>query len=422
MNNTLCIFSLPLYLLLTTLACGAGINSDLGPDANLGPDAGTSQCLSEGTDLGIIPIPDELASSFSPTFCKAMVLPSPTKGNVYIVAQDEVSDEQLIRSHGILLHYLAPLEGATYGSEKAAVFDAIASRRAVLTLFNGRDDGANPAAEKYYGQPTQPLFAGEIFVEGSAIYQSGGTEEDGRDAAFEEILHFVHDNGIGVDGSNGTDGALVRSYQGEIRTAMENARSKQIWPRSAEFSSWITELAGENSLTQEYLAGVNDAYYGLSAGDRSEGPHRSTTREELEQQDPQGFTLIQKFLAPNLSFQARVDPSYTGNFRLKFDANELYTHKSRYLLNARLLGTNDSGLVGNANNNTLQGNAGNNVLDGGEGEDTAQFEGVQSEYSITREGDTLTISDTLIGRDGNDTLRSIEFVQFDGERIAVSDL
>lgn len=244
------------------------------------------------------------------------------------------------------------LDGAEYGSSKTAVFDSIASRGAVLTLFNGRDDGRYSDTERGYGRPTQPLFAGESFVEGTPIYQSGGNERDGRDASFEELLHFVHDN----------------------------------------------------------------------AGDTRHGPHRSTTRAELEQQDPEGIALLRKYLAPRLNYEARIDRSFTGTFHLDFDEDETYTHKSRYLLNARLTGEQNSGLQGNGGDNTLRGNSGNNVLHGGEGEDIAVFAGPLADYEISRDGKTLVVSDSLSGRDGRDTLHAIETLQFGEEQIAVSEL
>ncbi len=83
-----------------------------------------------------------------------------------------------------------------------------------------------------------------------------------RDATFEEILHLVHDYGIGVDGYDKFIGVLPE-YQTEIRNAQINAYAKQIWAMTPEVQDWIDELTAENSLTQEYLASVLDSYYGL---------------------------------------------------------------------------------------------------------------------------------------------------------------
>ncbi|PID62215.1 MAG: hypothetical protein CSB44_03725 [Gammaproteobacteria bacterium] len=420
-------------VLLAALSLASCSSNDDDDDAGTGGDNGTTaggttgggttgsgnacQISAEGTAEGIVEVPTTLGSTFTNNFCKAVVVQAPSAGDVVIVAQNEITDEQLLRARSILLHYLTPVPGSEYGADKNAVFDNMAQRRAVLTLFNGRDDGRNPAASLEYDRPTQSLFAGELFVEGSAIYQAGGSEEDARDASFEEILHFVHDNGIGIDGANGTDGPLKATYQAEIRTAMEAARAASIWPSSADYNSWVQELAGENSLTQEYLAGVMDAYYGLTAGDSGNGgPHRSTTREELGTQDPTGLSLAQKFFAPELSYEARIDPGFTGNFSLAFDANQRYTHKSRYLVKARLLGSESSGLIGNDKDNVLRGNAGDNLLDGAAGSDIAVFSGNRSEYNVSIDGTTATVQDTSTDRDGTDTVKDIETLRFaDGD-------
>ncbi|PID87647.1 hypothetical protein CSB07_00495, partial [Candidatus Gracilibacteria bacterium] len=59
-----------------------------------------------------------------------------------------------------------------------------------------QDDGANKVAEKINAQP---LYQNEIQTEGGDWYIKQNYKH--RDAAYEEILHFVHDNGIGVDGN-----------------------------------------------------------------------------------------------------------------------------------------------------------------------------------------------------------------------------
>lgn len=70
-----------------------------------------------------------------------------------------------------------------------------------------------------------PLYYVEIQVEGSQWYVKQNYEH--RDAAYEEILHFVHDNDIETDQD-----------------------------------SWIKELTAENSLIQASLVAAIDAYYG----------------------------------------------------------------------------------------------------------------------------------------------------------------
>lgn len=135
-----------------------------------------------------------------------------------------------------------------------------------------------------------------------------------------------------------------------------------------------------------------------------------------------GWALTQGFFSPWLTYTARIDSSLTGTFSLTFDAAEPYTHKSRYLLNARLLGTHPSQLKGNDQDNTLQGNHGNNILDGGAGTDTAIFEGNRFSYDVQTANSGVTVRDAVPGRDGVDTLMDMEFIQFADQVVPISEV
>ncbi|MDO9602297.1 MAG: DUF4214 domain-containing protein, partial [Rhodocyclaceae bacterium] len=82
-------------------------------------------------------------------------------------------------------------------------------------------------------------------------------------------------------------------------------------------------------------------------------------------------------------------------------------------------GSNDDIALGGQGNDTLQGGAGNDTLDGGTGTDTAVFSGNLSAYTITKVGAGYTVTDSVGGRDGTDTLTNIERLQFSGAKIAL---
>ncbi len=70
-------------------------------------------------------------------------------------------------------------------------------------------------------------------------------------------------------------------------------------------------------------------------------------------------------------------------------------------------------ITGNGGSNRIAGGGGNDLLDGGAGQDTALFAGLLSDYTITRNPDgSLTVQDNTAARDGTDTLRNFEFLQF----------
>lgn len=76
---------------------------------------------------------------------------------------------------------------------------------------------------------------------------------------------------------------------------------------------------------------------------------------------------------------------------------------------------NDVGntLIGNDGSNRIMGAGGNDLLDGGAGQDIAVFSGLLADYAIERNPDgTLKVTDKTAARDGIDTLKNIELLQF----------
>ncbi|WP_173947728.1 hypothetical protein [Microvirga terrae] len=78
-------------------------------------------------------------------------------------------------------------------------------------------------------------------------------------------------------------------------------------------------------------------------------------------------------------------------------------------------------ITGNGGANRIEGGGGDDWLDGGAGQDIAVFTGLLAEYTITRNPDgTLTVIDTMgDARDGTDTLKNIEFLQFQDGTVAL---
>ena len=277
----------------------------------------------------------------------------------------------------------------------------MADNNAVLLLLNGVDDGTNPAQNV----DGQPLYYGEMQVEGHSWYINQNYEH--RDASYEEILHLVHDTGIGVDQNETFAGALPL-FQDEIRAAQVNALSNNLWGLDA--AEWITELTGENSLSQEYLAAVIDVYYGLWGANTD---HPSTgmyqlyvakVRDDIAQEDPLGAALLDnKFFAPYLTYNARIDESFAGDFSLRFNDSLSYTHHSQYLKDITLTGTNSSNVVVNQLDNDITGNSAENIV---------IFSGPSSEYQITSENNQVIVQDMQDNRDGTNTIRAIEKLKF----------
>jgi len=76
-------------------------------------------------------------------------------------------------------------------------------------------------------------------------------------------------------------------------------------------------------------------------------------------------------------------------------------------------GADDDTLLGGDGNDEITGDGGDDVIDGGDGDDTVFFSGNHDEYDVTFNPDgSVTITDTVPGRDGTTTLTNVETASF----------
>ncbi len=379
---------------------------------------------------GIIPMPTGLPSQFS-TFVKYTKIQAPNGQAIHFIAQNQITDAMMVRARNILQFYLTNYAGSQYGADKTVVINAMGTNESILMLLNGSDDGNPPNVDG------QPLYENEMAVEGHLWYTSNDYDNH-RDASFEEILHMMHDFGIGVD-TNGVPSPIgaLPAYQAEIRAAQDNADNGfQIWPLGASSDpTWYNELAAENSLSQEYLAAVIDSYYGLweawTGGGGTTGmwgEYIAKTRAEIVTEDPMGYALMPKYFSPYININMDIDPTFIGVFNMTRTPSEPYTYKSQYLQHTTLTGTNASGVKGNdlANNligndadNTLEGVKENDIIDGKGGADKAIFTGNYSDYTVTSFSTYVTVQDNVANRDALDTVYGCEILKFADQEIAV---
>ncbi len=354
-------------------------------------------------------IPNSLGKEYSNNFNRYTNVVTPNGGKIHIVAQSNLTDEQIVRARSTLEHFLENYPGSKYGSDKSKLANKMSENGAILTLLNGQDDGNNPVEVN-----GQALFENEIQVEGHPWYINQEYNNH-RDATYEEILHLVHDYGIGIDGHNSFPGAMPE-YQSEIREAQKIALSNNLWGIDAE--RWINELIDENSLTQEYLAALIDSYYGLWGAWTDSNTHGmwgiyvAKTRDEILTEDPIGAEIMNnKFFHPHLTYNARIDSSFNGNFSLRFDSSKPYTNHSQYLKDITLLGSNDISVSINPLDNNITGNQGIN---------TVIFSGNSSEYIINISDNKASVIDKISDRDGINILQNIEKLEFKDQTIELN--
>lgn len=374
-----------------------------------------AEAIAEGESLGITAIPDSLAR-YRQAYCKYTKIDTPNGKAIHIFAQNEISNEQMVFARDLLKFYISDVAGTQYGADKTAIANKMGDNGATLTMKNGYDGKYRLRVRGLRGQS---LYDEETIPVGTPEYLA---TDEYRDASFEEILHLVHDTGIGIDLPRYAEGGAPE-LQKEIRAALNNAHfDNKLWGHGNERRArWIAELTEEGSLTQEYLAAIVDSYYGLWGANKTRdtgiGGYVAKSRAEIAEKDPMGYAVVGKFLSPYLTFNARIDGGFEGTFFLSLDPSLPYTHKSQYLVNATLTGEKDSNLTGNDQDNRLSGNSGDNILNGRGGNDTAVFRGVRAEYEITSSGDGIVVEDSASGRDGTVTLRNIEQLQFSDEAI-----
>lgn len=414
-SSSVLLLTLASASLLVVSGCNSSSNKAASPVVVTKPDTKTTDDsgLSKATlALGITGVPSELVGTYSVArkFNRYTKHVAPNGKAIHIVAQDQVTDNQIVRARNILQHYLTNYPGSVYGSNKDAVANKMTENGAILILGNGAD-GENKIVSELNGQP---LYYAEMQVEGGTWYTQQDYEH--RDAMFEEIVHMVHDYGIGVDQNPQFIGALP-AYQAEIRAAQVNATNSKLWGGD---KAWMTELEAENSLSQEYLAAVIDSYYGLwgayKEGDKGMWDiYVAKTRKDIPTKDLLGYQLMDnQFFHPYLTYNARIDEGFKGSFSLKFDTKLPYTHASQYLKDITLTGSNDTGVVVNGFDNDITGNSGKN---------TVFLSGNSSEYKVEKQADgAYLVQDMRDGRDGRNIVRQTEELVFSDSKLDLTQL
>lgn len=370
-----------------------------------------------GSKNGIVPLPENVDLAFK-LFTKYTKVVAPNGRPIHILAQSGVSERQIVHSREILTMYLTDRPGSLYGSERSIIANTMASRNATLSLRAEPPPGSDRAQHAFdqSGLISQGLGAGEIVIEGTAEYMD--PDRPRRNAAYEEILHFVHDQGI-IPSGHPMQKALYR--------ALDNALEQKIYIPDDHLP--------RDSFTQEYIVMGLEAYYGLwqhnpsRDGWASGGEYKFITREDFKNGDPDLFAIVRGLLPDYWTYTAKIAEEFEGTFSLTYDKNLTYTNKSQYLKDVTLTGDNNSNLRGNSLDNKLSGNQGNNVLSGGKGNDaldgrggwdTAMFSGPFADYRIHKVNGSIIVEDNVVNRDGTDLLFNVEKLKFQDRNVDIN--
>jgi len=375
-----------------------------------------------GSANGIVPLPENAPSVFTDVFSKYTKIVAPNGKPIHFLAQDAWSDDKILKARNIMEHLLTDYPGSIYGSNKAAVTNAMADRKATMTLYNTSAD-AQKAREGPFGSGatdlfTQSLWENETTAEGTDDYMNHIT----RDAAYEEVFHLVQ--GAGIE-------PAMPDFKAKLEAANKAATESKVCIPSN--NNWFEYSAQQLDVYLDLWVVQPKKWEGrdLKPGEMPEGTAHwgqnvANTRARLLETDPVGYELVTNFFHPYLTYTPLLPVDFEGTFSIAFDPSLVYTHKSQHLKNVTLRGNNDANLTGNAYDNVLTGNAGDNVLRGGggddllvggKGEDAAVFSGDYADYTVARSDGIVTVRDKRLNRDGTDSLTGIEFVQFNDRRV-----
>ena len=166
---------------------------------------------------GIVALPNTVPATYiSNGFVKYTKIECPNGEAIHFIAQNLISDAQILYARTLLEFYLKDFPGSQYGENKTNITNTMGTNDATLMLVNGTHSPGNEPNIN-----AQSLYQNEIAVPGHTWYQTNNYNY--RDAAFEEILHLMHDMGIGIDGANSIPNPALMTYQLEISSSQDNA-------------------------------------------------------------------------------------------------------------------------------------------------------------------------------------------------------
>ncbi len=193
------------------------------------------------------------------------------------------------------------------------VTKAIYDSKAVMAFFYDEDwaDGPNRDAGEYLDENYrfQDLFATE-----TTDTTTGENKPDlamKRDAAFEEIIHFVHDYGV-MNLAVQSPSSKWATMQKELDELNEKAiLAGSYFPNGKDSTIVEADLDAE-SYDQEYLAYSLYAYYDLNFKGYNAQELSSATFAELQANDPAMVKFMEQYFPTRAALKAKF-PGYPNN-------------------------------------------------------------------------------------------------------------
>jgi len=401
---------------LALFSCGGGG----GGSSSQAPGSGAPGSTLDGIDLtgapeGIVDLPASVDARIRAVFSRYAAITAPSGQRIHILARPGVEDALIFRTRGVLLQHLGDVPGATLGSNKDAVADAMAARDATLAIaassndFDENDPDVQ-AVVAMFGDAIEAVYTENMVQEGSPAYV---LPSPAPDATLGATATFVLRQGI-------------RTVQLGIQPNLDAATA------AALSNGWLTLPPGVDPADADevYFAVAIDAYYGVWGHDPlgngragRAGEYEFNSRSAMAAGDPAMVAVLQSFFSSFCSYPAFLDDGFTQTFEMTFTPTIAYTHRSRYLQrvglreNGMAAGVNgnafDNVFIGNEGDDRFAGGGGNDIADMQGGDDTLVLTGTMAQYTVTETSPgVFRIEDSVQNRDGIDDVRGAEHLQF----------
>ena len=303
-------------------------------------------------------------------------------------------------------------------------FEKTSSSSSVNTISFANNRQSDSAAYAY--APSTTFFGSDIFLD---LDSDNASISDGTYAALTLIHELGHALGLKHAGSAG--GATGNPPF--LTTAEEDNTNWTVMSYESNSNQYYLRYSELDIAALQYL-------YGPSTSSRTSNDTYKVSQSTANFiWDGSGVDTID-ISSVSLGSTIYLTPGYWGfigstkaskitsagqitvNFGTKIEnligssyADKLYGND---LSNSIVGGLGNDLLEGLDGNDTFIGGQGNDQIFGGAGVDIAQFNGIVSSYSISKNQNSLTVSDRKTGLEGTDSLVSVERLRFSDKYIA----
>lgn len=316
-------------------------------------------------------------------------------------------------------------------AQKAAALSAFATWEKV-TNISFVTTATRAEADIIQNFTTSTEFLGQADLPGGTppstiTYSIAGTNFDTINPAGDTYQTMVHEIGHAIGLSHPHDGVVFPGVTGE-QSAGTDGQNQHIWTAM----SYVVGYNLEPTTTQQYGTNFTPMAFDIAAVQFLYGAKAAETGDNVYllptvNQNGTGWSAIwdtggndtisgagaTTSLTINLNEAPLTGPNAGGFVSWIGGIKGGFTIANGVTIESAIGGMANDTITGNAANNVVTGGGGDDTIDAGGGSDTVQFSGNRADYTLVQAADgSYTVTDTVAGRDGVDTVRNAEKFQF----------